>query len=165
MNSREKLLRVAGAMLVSASAALAGAADAPLVEITAGGSRVDFRPLGSFACLQLTVTGPDLTFEKAFDAGTSPVFELPYPATDGHYRWQISRSDQACGAKAPKATSAAIVSGPNGAQDDKNGRAAARQGRPDRAPSGSYSQSGGFRVTGGSIALPSNAPEGFGRQK
>jgi hypothetical protein len=118
---------------------------------------VDFRVVVSAECLQLTVTGPNLTVEKQFDQGTSPSLELPYPAADGAYRWQLSRSDNRCGAKAPKAPASNLP-------DDGNGRSGALHGRPERVPVGPYLQSGGFQVANGTIVPPSNATEP-GRKK
>lgn len=168
MNSRNGVAWLALSACVLAG--WASAAESPLAEVTVGGSRVDFRPLGTFGCLQLTVTGPDVTIEKQFGAEASPSVELPYPAPDGAYRWQLSRLDQACSTpegKTPGVTAPApgiLPAPPPAAADDHNGRAAAKHGKPDRTASGPYQQSGGFRVANGTIVIPSNAVEPGGKK-
>jgi hypothetical protein len=164
MMSRQSTWLLSGAVsaLTLVLAVFATAApEGTLAAVAAGGSRIDFQPVGSFQCLQLTITGPDLAFEKSFDSPASPSFELPYPAADGAYRWQLSRADHACGARAgvesssPSSTAQA---------DDHNGRPGKNGGRPQRIASGPYEQSGSFRVSKGSIVMPSNVSEG-GRKR
>jgi hypothetical protein len=166
--------RLAGASLLAIAFARSAASEPVLAEITTGSSRMDFRPVASFGCLQLTVTGPDVTFEKQFGPETTPRIELPYPATDGSYRWQLARLDQACTEEQAKTAPSVAPPDPFGvtrttapaptAPDDSNGRAAARKGRPERAASGPYQQSGAFRVANGTIVVPSNAPEPGGKK-
>jgi hypothetical protein len=155
MNVRQSTWRVlvaVSALTLVLAAASVAAPEGTLAEPSAAGSRLDFRPLASFQCLRLTVTGPELTFEKAFGSGAYPSFELPSGAADGTYRWQLTRSEQACDAKPETVAS-------SDEEDDTNGRSRGLGGRAPRKASGPYVQSGAFRVTNGSIAIPSDLIE------
>lgn len=160
-------LRSSIAAIVALALPLAAHAqhESTLATVSVAPSRVYWNPVVGYGCLDLTVTtpNPDQTFQKSFASGEYPAFELPAGSPDGAYRWRLTRSDDAC--RKPNAaaasTNAPSTSAVNAASaaDDGNGRSAERRGRPDRAPSGPYSQSGHLRVAQGSFVVPSNATE------
>jgi hypothetical protein len=160
-------LRSSIAALVALALPMAAHAqhDGTLATTSVAASRVYWSPVVGYGCLDLTVTtpNPDQTFQKSFASGEYPAFELPAGSPDGAYRWRLTRSDDACrkpdaAGTAKNAPTTNAVSATSSA-DDGNGRSAERHGRPDRIPSGPYSQSGHLRVTQGSFVVPSNATE------
>jgi hypothetical protein len=142
----------------------AATAKDPLANVTAGGTRIDWLPMGSYECLQLTVTGPDVTVERKFPAGESPSFELSSLPADGSYNWQLTRSDESCAPRSkPQAAApdleALALAAPKHDPEDSNGRSAALRGRPQKSPEGPYLQSGTFQVEKGTIVVPRNVQE------
>ncbi len=123
------------------SALLLSAGTAFAADPSFGGDSLSAKPSVSMSNMTLTVTGPNGYYAKEYSDNQTPSLSLSQKGTmaDGLYKWELSG-----------ATSKQVEANPMGLD---NGRGSSAR----KFASQSMTESGSFRVVGGSIVTPDGA--------
>ncbi len=136
MRRNLKLITLTLVLVLTAGAASANELPA---RVNMGASSVDWQPLGQFASMSLTITGPGgFAYHQTFAQGESPLFNIFDKAgqalADGGYNWELR---------------ATPVLSPAQRQQME-----ATRGELGRKSAPGMTQSGFFRIAGGALVVP-----------